>query len=66
METTLNIRNAPIVPDTRVYAVANVSKEAGRKRLIDLQHLGQVDPVITGTGRRLLSFEDAERLAAAL
>ncbi|MCB1685953.1 MAG: hypothetical protein KDI31_15770 [Pseudomonadales bacterium] len=62
----MNIRTAKIVPDLRVYALSNVSKEHGRRRLTELQAQGIVQPLRTPTGRTLLSFEDAERLAAAL
>jgi hypothetical protein len=62
----LSIRQAKIVPDLRVYSTENVSREHGRKRLKELQEQGLVKPLRTPTGRTLLSFEDAERLAAAL
>jgi hypothetical protein len=62
----LDIRTAKIVPDLRVYAVRNVSKEHGRRRLAELQEKAIVQPLRTPTGRTLLSFEEAERLAAAL
>ena len=62
----INIRDAKIVPDTRVYPVGNVSKEAGRKIMEDLESQGLIKPHVTATGRRLLSFIDAERLANAL
>ena len=62
----MNIRDAKIVPDTRVYPFSNVSKEAGRKVMENLASQGVIEPHVTGTGRRLLSFEDAERLANAL
>lgn len=62
----MDIREAKIVPDLRVYAIRNVSKEHGRKRLTELSAQGAVQPLRTPTGRTLLSFEEAERLAAAL
>jgi hypothetical protein len=62
----VNIREAKIVPDLRVFTARNVSLEHGRKRLRELQEQGLVDPLRTPTGRTLLSFEDAERLSAAL
>ena len=62
----MNIRDAKIVPDTRVYPVGNISKEAGRKIMEDLESRGVIEPHHTATRRRLLSFEDAERLANAL
>ncbi len=62
----MNIREAKIVPDTRVYTHSSVSKEAGRKVLQDLTNRGLINPHITGTHRRLLSFGEAEILADRL
>ena len=61
-----DIREAKIVPDTNVYQVRRVSQRAGRKVLAELRSSGAISPLITGTHRRLLSFDDAERLANAL
>ena len=62
----MNIRDAKIVPDTRIYPFFSVSKEAGRKIMAALEARGVVTPYHTATGRRLLSLEDTERLADAL
>lgn len=62
----MNIRDSKIVPDTRIYSLQNVSKEAGRKVMEDLRSRGVIDPMITGTHRRLLSFVEAQKLADAL
>ena len=62
----MNIREAKIVPDTRIYSFRNVSKEAGRKVMEHLRTCGAIDPMITVTRRRLLSFAEAEVLAKAL
>ena len=62
----LNIRNVPMVPDLRVFEVANVSRELGRKRIKELAALGVIEPKRTPTGRCLLSFEDTERLVLEL
>ena len=62
----MDIRTAKIVPDTRVYELKQISKEAGRKRLTELKEAGDIAPLVTGTKRTLLSFEEAERLAASL
>lgn len=62
----MNIKTAKIVPDLRIFQTANVSKEAGRKRMGQLESQGVIDPLKTPTGRCLLSFEDAERLANSL
>lgn len=62
----MNIRAAKIVPDLRVFEARRVSREHGRKRLRELAEAGVIAPERTPTGRCLLSFEDAERLAKAL
>lgn len=62
----MSIRDVPMVPDLRVYQFKNVSRPHGRKRLRELQDSGLIKPVETSTGRRLLSFRDAEALAEAL
>ena len=61
-----NIRTLKIVPDLRVFEAVRVSRDHGRKRIKDLTAQGLIDPLRTPTGRCLLSFEDAERLANAL
>ncbi len=66
LEVFMNIRNVKIVPDLRVFEAASVSREHGRKRLHALASRGVIEPKRTPTGRCLLSFEDAERLANAL
>lgn len=62
----MNIKNAKIVPDLRIFQTANVSKEHGRKRMQELEKRGVISPLRTPTGRYLLSLEDAERLAHEL
>lgn len=62
----MKLRDAPIVPDTRVFAFGNVSKEAGRKRMEELEANGDIEVLRTPTGRRWLTVSDAERLANAL
>ncbi len=62
----MSIREVPMVNDLRIYQFKNVSKEHGRKRLAELQEQGLIRPVATPTGRKLLSFRDAEALAEAL
>ena len=62
----MNIRQASIVPDTRVFAFMGLSKEAGRKRMKELEASGAIKVLRTPTGRRWLTVVDAERLAAAL
>lgn len=62
----MDIREAKIVPDLRVFTALNISREHGRKRLKELEKQGIIDPLRTPTGRTLLSFEEAERLSAAI
>ena len=62
----MSIRKAKIVPDLRVFEARGVSREHGRKRLLQLEQDGVIAPERTPTGRCRLSFEDAERLAEAL
>ncbi len=62
----MSIRQEKMICDLRVFSVKNVSRDHGRKRLKELQEQGLVQPLRTPTGRTLLSFEEAERLAAAL
>ena len=62
----MNIRKMKIVPDLRIFEAMSVSRDHGRKRIKDLAVEGAIKPKRTPTGRCLLSFEDAERLANAL
>lgn len=62
----MKLRDAPIVPDVRVFALRTVSKETGRKRMQELEASGDIEVLRTSTGRRWLTVRDAERLAAAL
>lgn len=62
----MKLQEAPVVPDTRVFALHSVSKEAGRKRMDELEEGGQIVVLRTPTGRRWLTVADAERLAKAL
>lgn len=55
-----------MLPDRRLYHALDVSLELGRKRLKELQDKGVINPQRTPTGRTLLSFQDAERLAAEI
>ena len=62
----MGLRDVALIPDLNLYAHRHVSKELGRKRLAELEHAGRVQPVTTPSGRKLLSFRDAEALAEAL
>ena len=61
-----NIREAKIIPDTCVYQVRRVGTRTGRKVMDGLTAKGEINPLITSTRRRLLSFGEAETLADAL
>ena len=62
----MKLSDAAIVPDTRIFALSEISKEAGRKRMEKLEAEGQITIVRTPMGRRWLTVADAERLADAL
>jgi hypothetical protein len=62
----MSLRQEKLITDLRVFSVKNVSRDHGRKRLKELQEQRLIDPLRTPTGRTLLSFDEAERLAAAL
>ena len=60
------IRDVKIVPDLRLFQAQGVTKEWGRKVMAELVEEGEINPLKTGTGRCLLSFKEAERLATEL
>jgi hypothetical protein len=62
----MKLREAAIVPDTRIFTLKEISKEAGRKRMEKLEAAGKITVVRTPMGRRWLTVADAVRLAAAL
>ena len=62
----MDIREAKIVSDLRIFEAASVSREHGRGRLRDLVAEKKISPKRTPTGRCLLSFRDAEILVDAL
>ena len=62
----MDIRNAKIVPDLRVFEAANVSRDHGRERLRDLVSENRIAPMRTPTGRCFLTFDEAELLAEEL
>ena len=59
----MEIRDAKIVPDLRLFQAQGVSKEWGRKVMAELIEKGEISPLKTPTGRCLLSLADTERLA---
>ena len=62
----MEISKKKIVPDLRLFEALSISRDKGRKRILELVAEGAIDPKRTPTGRCLLSFEDAETLARAL
>ena len=54
----MKLRDAPIVPDVRVFALRTVSKETGRKRMQELEASGDIEVLRTSTGRRWLTVRD--------
>ena len=62
----MDIRNAKIVHDIRVFEAANVSRDHGREKLRYLMAEQKVSPLRTPTGRCFLTFREAEILANAL
>ena len=62
----MDIREAKIIADIRVFETANVSRDHGRERLRDLVAEKKISPIRTPTGRCLMSFSEAEILANAL
>jgi hypothetical protein len=61
-----DVRDAPMIQDTILFQARRVSRTRGRRRLKELEARGEITPLVTPTGRRLLSIADAERLASAL
>ncbi len=62
----MSLRDKHIILDLRVYEIQQVSREHGRKRRDELMANGVIAPIVTSTGRCLLSMRDAEKLADAL
>ena len=62
----MEIRRAKIVAPRRVFRVVGVSDEYGNRILAGLQAKGSIEPHETTSGRKTLSFEDAEFLAGVL
>ena len=62
----MDIQNAKLIPDLRVYEEAKVSRDHGRARCKELEDTGQISPLWTPTGRCLLSVTEAALLAKSL
>ena len=58
-----DLMSQPMISDLRVYEAANIHRDTGRKQLKKLEAQGIISPRRTPTGRKLLSIDDAERLA---
>ncbi len=56
----MDISDVKIVPDTNLFGAVGVSVKWGRKIVKDLESEGLVSPLRTPTGRRILSFREAE------
>ena len=61
----MDLGNAKIIPDVRLFGFVGVSKECGRKTLERLEAEGVVSPLRTPTGRTMLSFREAESVVSA-
>jgi len=58
----IDLEKYHIVPDTRIYVFASVSKETGRERMKELETRGDIEVLRTPTGRRWLRVIDAQCL----
>ncbi len=56
----MDISDVKIVQDTNLFGAVGVSLKWGRKVVKDLESAGLVSPLRTPTGRRILSFREAE------
>lgn len=62
----MDIRNAQMIPDSRLIPALGVARPFGRKLLDELAAAGVIEPLYTASGRRLVSIRDAEKIAARL
>ncbi len=56
----MDISDVKIVQDTTLFGAYGVSVKCGRKVVKDLESEGLVSPLLTPTGRRILSPREAE------
>jgi hypothetical protein len=56
----MDLYDAKIVQDVRLFGAVGVSAKCGRKVLDVLESQGVVSPLRTPTGRTVLSFREAE------
>ncbi len=62
----MSINEMKVIHVRRLYCVANVSLDRGRRALRDLERKGQVTPEVTPTGREYITPAEAEVLHQAL
>ena len=62
----MDISDVKIVQDTNLFGAYGVSVKWGRKVVKDLESEGLVSPLRTPTGRRILSFREAEAVMNSL
>ena len=56
----MDLYDVKIVQDTTLFGAYGVSVKCGRKVVKDLESEGLVSPLLTPTGRRILSPREAE------
>ena len=61
----MDLSDAKIIPDLRLYGLLGVSRECGRRALEKLEVNGAISPRRTPTGRTMLSFKEAEAVVQA-
>ena len=66
LEGAMDLREAKIVHDRRIYEEVGVSRDHGKEKLHYLEAKSLISPKRTPTGRCFLSFVEAEILANAL
>lgn len=59
----MDLSEAKIIADTKLWPVIGVSRDKGRRDLEKLEQLGDVSPRRTPTGRAELSFKDVLAIA---
>ncbi len=62
----MDISDVKIVQDTTLFGAYGVSVKCGRKAVDALEAEGLVSPLLTPTGRRILSFREAEAVMNSL
>jgi hypothetical protein len=65
-ECPMNFDELPLIPAGNVYRAARVSGDCGERKLEALTKSGAIKPVVTPTGRTLLSPRDGKRVFEAI